>query len=140
MIGIEIEKEIVGKGVSLNVKNRVHELSKTIDGQSTADLGMRTVEVLQIPNLIFCILCNIFESFYVFSLDEQLVVSPEFNKRVEVSYGTAFQLLFGVIYYLNRDNRFLNLFNHFRVEAGLLLSEYSTQILVINDFIIKSEF
>jgi hypothetical protein len=136
MISIEIEKEIVSKGVSLNVKNRVHELSKGIDRQSTADLGMRTVEVLQIPNLIFCILCNIFQSFYVFSLDEQLVVSAKFNKRIEVSYSTAFQLFLGVIYYLNRNHRFLNLFNHFRVEAGLLLRENSTQILVINDFII----
>jgi hypothetical protein len=140
MIGIEIEKEIVSKGVPLNVKNRVHELSKRIDRQSTAYLGMRTVEVLQIPNLIFCILCNIFQSFYVFSLDEQLVVSPKFNKRIKVSYSTAFQLYLGVIYYLNRNHRFLNLFNHFRVETGLLLRENSTQILVINDFIIKSEF
>jgi hypothetical protein len=136
MISIEIEKEIVSKGMPLNVKNRVHKLSKRIDRQSTADLGMRTVEVLQIPNLIFCILCNFFQSFYVFSLDEQLVVSPEFNKRIEVSYSTAFQLFLGVIYYLNRNHRFLNLFNHFRVEAGLLLRENSTQILVINDFII----
>ena len=140
MISIKIEKEIVSEGMPLNVKNRVHELSKGIDRQSAADLGMRTVEVLQIPNLIFSILSDLFESLYVFSLDEQLVVSSKFNKGVEVSYRTAFQFIVWVVYYLNGDHRLLNLFDHLRVEAGLLLSENSAQILVIHDFIVKTEF
>ena len=139
MVGIKIEKEIVGEGMSLNVKYRVHKLSKRIDRQSSTDLGMSTVEVLQIPNLILRILCKFFESFYVFSLDEQLVVSPKFNKGIKVSYCTTFELFVRVINNLNRDHRFLNLFNDFRIEAGLLFCENCAEILVIHDFIIKTE-
>ena len=139
MVGIKIEKEIVSEGMSLNVKNRVHKLPKRIDRQSSTDLGMSTVEVLQIPNLILRILCKFFESFYVFSLDEQLVVSPKFNKGIKVSYRTTFELFVRVINNLNRDHRFLNLFNDFRIEAGLLLCENCAEILVIHDFIIKTE-
>jgi hypothetical protein len=140
VVSVEIEKEIVGEGVPLNVENRVHELFKRVDRQAAADLGMRTVEVLQIPNLIFSILSDLFESLYVFSLDEQLVVSPKFNKGVEISYRTALQFIVRVVYYLNGDHRLLNLLNHLRVEAGLLLGENSAQILVIHDFIVKTEF
>ena len=139
MVGIKIEKEIVGEGMSLNVKNRVHKLPKRIDGQSSTNLGMSTVEVLQIPNLILRILCKFFESFYVFSLDEQLVVSPKFNKGIKVSYRTTFEFFVRVINNLNGDHRFLNLLNHFRIEAGLLLCKNCAEIFVIHNFIIKTE-
>jgi hypothetical protein len=90
MVSVEKQEEIVGERVSLYVENRVHELPERGDGETAADLSMGTVEVLQIPNLIFGILGDFLESLYVFSLDKQLVVSPKFNKGVKVSYRTAF--------------------------------------------------
>jgi hypothetical protein len=83
VVSVEIQKEIVGEGMPLNVENRVHELFKRVDRQAAADLGMGTVEVLQIPNLIFSILSDLFESLYVFSLDEQLVSNLIYHEDLQ---------------------------------------------------------
>lgn len=140
MISIKVEKEIVCERMSLNVENRSHEPFKRIDGQPPPDLSMCAVKVLQIPDLILCIFRDLFESLYVFSLNEQLVVSSKLNEWVEIVNRTSFELFLRVIYDLYGNYRLLDLFKHLRIEAGLLLGEYCAQILVIDHFVIQTEF